>query len=62
MLLNIWIKYEEGQFANMVKSHKSDQRNLNSTIDMALTVVEELNQTNGTVTQRRKAYIIQKQD
>ena len=40
MLHNIWIKYDENQLANLV-SHKRDQRNMNSTIEMAVKFVEE---------------------
>ena len=39
-------KYIEDQFVHIVKSHKSNQPNMNSTINMAAKVAEELNQSN----------------
>jgi len=36
----------EDQFVNIVKSHESNQPNMNSTIKSAAKVAEELNQTN----------------
>jgi len=39
-------KYIEDQFINIVKSHESSQRNMNSTIKLAAKIVEELNQLN----------------
>ena len=39
-------KYSEDQFVNIVKSHESNQPNMNSTIKMAAKVREELNQSN----------------
>jgi hypothetical protein len=39
-------KCTEDQFVNTVKSHESNQPNMNSTIKMAAKVAEELNQLN----------------
>jgi hypothetical protein len=39
-------KYKGDQFVNIVKSHKSNQTNMNSTTTIAAKVVEELNQSN----------------
>ena len=39
-------KYIEDQFVHIVKSHESNQANMNSTIKVAATVAEELNQSN----------------
>ena len=39
-------KYVKDQFVNIVKSHKSNQPNMNSTIKEAAKVVQELNQSN----------------
>jgi len=36
-------KYTEDQFVNIVKSHESNQPNMNSTIKVAANVAEELN-------------------
>ena len=38
------IKYAEDQFVNIVKSHNSNQPNMNSTIKRAAKVAEALNQ------------------
>ena len=40
-------KYIADQFVNSVKSHDSNQPNMNSTIKVAANVAEELNQWNG---------------
>jgi len=40
-------KYLADQFANIVKSHDSNQPNMNSTIKAAANVAEELSQSNG---------------
>jgi hypothetical protein len=40
------MKYKEDQFVNTVKSHESNQANMNSTIKTTAKVVEELNQSN----------------
>jgi hypothetical protein len=39
-------KYMEDQFVHIVKSHESNQPNMNSTINVAVKVTEELNQSN----------------
>jgi hypothetical protein len=39
-------KCKEDQFVNIVKSHASNQPNINSTIKTAVKVVEELSQSN----------------
>jgi hypothetical protein len=39
-------KYKEDQFVNIVKSHESNQQNMNSTIKTATEVPEELNKSN----------------
>ena len=39
-------KYREYQFVHIVKSHKSNDSNINSTIKMAAKDAEELNQSN----------------
>jgi hypothetical protein len=39
-------KYAEDQFINSIKSHKSTQPNMNSTIKVAANTAEELNQLN----------------
>jgi hypothetical protein len=39
-------KRKEDQFENIVKSHESNQLNMNSTIKKAANIVEELNQAN----------------
>ena len=39
-------KYAEDQFLNIVKSHESNQPNMNPTIKMAAMVAEELGQSN----------------
>ena len=50
-------KYIEGRFENIVKSHESNQPNLNSTFKPAAKVAEELNHANGNSdTQKRKAF------
>jgi hypothetical protein len=43
----LYTKYAEDQFVNIVKSHESNQSNMNSTINMAAKVAEALNQSNG---------------
>jgi hypothetical protein len=40
------IKYTEDQFVNIVKSHKRNQSNMNSTIKTTAKAVEALNQSN----------------
>jgi hypothetical protein len=40
------IKYKEDQFVKIIKSHKSNQMNMNATIKVAAKVTEELNQAN----------------
>jgi hypothetical protein len=39
-------KHKQGQFINIVKSHESNQPNMNSTIKTEAKVAEELNQSN----------------
>jgi hypothetical protein len=39
-------KYKQGQFINTVKSHDSNQPNINSTIKTEAKVAEDLNQSN----------------
>jgi hypothetical protein len=54
------ILYIEDQFVN-IKSHESDQQNMNSTITVAAKVAEELNQSNENI-DTKKAFNAQKQN
>ena len=49
-------KYTEDQFLNIVKSHESNQPNMNSTIKVEAKVAEELTQSNENSDTKRKAY------
>jgi len=40
-------KYKEDQFVNIVKVHESTQPNMNSILESAANIIEELNQLNG---------------
>jgi len=49
-------KYTEDQFVNIVKSHESNQPNMNSTIKMAAKAAEKLKQLNENGDTKRKAF------
>jgi hypothetical protein len=49
-------KYAKDQFVNIVKSHESNQPNMNSTIKVAAKDAEELTTQMRTVTKKRKAF------
>jgi len=55
-------KYAEDQFVNFVRSHDSNQPNINSTIKKAAKVAKKLNQSNKSSDTKRKAFIREKQD
>jgi len=49
-------KYIEDQFVHIVKSHESNQPNINSTIKVAAEGAEELNQSNENSDTKKRAF------
>ena len=49
-------KYIEDQFVNIVKIHKNNQANMNSTITAASKFAKELNNQMTILTQKKKAF------
>jgi len=55
-------KYTEDQFVNIVKNHKSNQTNTNSTIRITAKIAEDLNQSNENSNTKRKTFNTKKQN
>ena len=55
-------KYKEDHFVNNVKSHESNQQNMNSTMKTAAKITGYLNQSSDNSDTQRKTYNSQRQD